>query len=117
MCSVKPRDLAARLDLVGLLHNTSRLDGQLVPTLFRNQRSCQGSRQTMPCISSGTQEFPRKKRRRKGPEMTSRPRPLIHLNGIRYRWPDRPVVVVCNDGGDPAYFDQALKRSEEHTSE
>jgi phosphonoacetate hydrolase len=41
--------------------------------------------------------------------MTSRPRPLIRLNGVQYRWPDRPVVVVCNDGGDPAYFDQALK--------
>ena len=23
---------------------------------------------------------------------------------MRYRWPDRPVVVICNDGGDPAYL-------------
>jgi phosphonoacetate hydrolase len=30
------------------------------------------------------------------------------LNGVRYRRPDRPVVVVCNDGGDPAYLERAL---------
>lgn len=40
--------------------------------------------------------------------MTSHPDRQIELNGVRYRWPDRPVVVVCNDGGDPAYFDRAL---------
>jgi len=44
-----------------------------------------------------------------GPRMTSAPGPEIRLNGVRYCWPDRPVVVVCNDGGDPAYFDRALK--------
>src|SRR6266705_2084558 len=33
----------------------------------------------------------------------------VRLNGIRYRWPKRPVVVVCNDGGDPAYLDRALE--------
>ena len=33
----------------------------------------------------------------------------VSLNGVRYRWPDRPVVVVCNDGGDPAYIDAALR--------
>jgi phosphonoacetate hydrolase len=33
----------------------------------------------------------------------------VCLNGVRYRWPRRPVVVVCIDGGDPAYFDAALK--------
>jgi phosphonoacetate hydrolase len=33
----------------------------------------------------------------------------INLNGTRYRWPDRPVVVICNDGGDPAYIDAALR--------
>ena len=32
----------------------------------------------------------------------------IELNGIRYRWPERPVVVVCIDGGDPAYFESGL---------
>lgn len=32
----------------------------------------------------------------------------IELNGIVYRWPARPIVVVCIDGGDPAYFDAAL---------
>jgi phosphonoacetate hydrolase len=41
--------------------------------------------------------------------MTSVPGPEIRLNGVRYRWPDQPVVVVCNDGGDPAYFDRALE--------
>lgn len=33
----------------------------------------------------------------------------VRLNGVRYRWPKRPVVVVCIDGGDPAYFERALK--------
>lgn len=33
----------------------------------------------------------------------------IVLNGVSYRWPSRPVVVVCIDGGDPAYFDQCLQ--------
>jgi phosphonoacetate hydrolase len=40
--------------------------------------------------------------------MTFRPVQQIELNGVRYRWPDRPVVVVCIDGGDPAYLDRAL---------
>jgi phosphonoacetate hydrolase len=32
----------------------------------------------------------------------------IDVNGLRYRWPEQPVVVVCNDGGDPQYLDAAL---------
>jgi phosphonoacetate hydrolase len=32
----------------------------------------------------------------------------VTLNGVRYRWPKQPVVVVCVDGGDPAYFDRAM---------
>ena len=36
-------------------------------------------------------------------------RPTVELNGVAYGWPDRPVVVVCVDGGDPAYFDRALE--------
>ena len=31
----------------------------------------------------------------------------VTVNGVAYRWPSRPVVVVCIDGGDPTYFDQA----------
>src|SRR5262245_31081447 len=59
--------------------------------------------------ASGTQGFMGTNQAPKSPEMTSAPGPEICLNGVRYRWPDRPVVVVCNDGGDPAYFDRALK--------
>lgn len=33
----------------------------------------------------------------------------ISLNGVTYRWPSRPVVVVCVDGSDPAYFTAAAK--------
>src|SRR5438132_4235502 len=33
----------------------------------------------------------------------------IELNGVRYRWPSRRVVVVCIDGGDPAYFDRGVR--------
>jgi len=36
-------------------------------------------------------------------------RPLVEVNGTRYRWPRRPVVVVCIDGGDPAYIQQFLE--------
>lgn len=32
----------------------------------------------------------------------------IELNGVKYEWPRKPVVVVCIDGGDPAYFEQGL---------
>ncbi len=34
----------------------------------------------------------------------------IDLHGVRYRWPERPVVVVCIDGGDPAYIDHCVSR-------
>jgi len=33
----------------------------------------------------------------------------IELNGVTYRWPDRPVVVVCIDGGDRAYIERGLR--------
>jgi phosphonoacetate hydrolase len=33
----------------------------------------------------------------------------IMLNGIAYRWPSKPVVVVCIDGGDPAYIERGIK--------
>jgi phosphonoacetate hydrolase len=32
----------------------------------------------------------------------------VTVNGTHYRWPLRPVVVVCIDGGDPAYLRQFL---------
>ena len=35
-------------------------------------------------------------------------RPAVEVNGVRYRWPARPVAVVCIDGGDPAYLRQCL---------
>ncbi|MEO8134245.1 MAG: phosphonoacetate hydrolase [Betaproteobacteria bacterium] len=33
----------------------------------------------------------------------------VTANGVTYRWPTKPVVVICIDGGDPAYFQQFLK--------
>jgi phosphonoacetate hydrolase len=33
----------------------------------------------------------------------------IELNGVRYRWPSRPVVVVVIDGGDPAYIERGVR--------
>lgn len=33
----------------------------------------------------------------------------VTLNGIAYRWPSKPVVVVCIDGGDPAYIEQGIR--------
>jgi len=35
-------------------------------------------------------------------------RPSVDANGVAYRWPAQPVVVVCIDGGDPAYLRQFL---------
>jgi phosphonoacetate hydrolase len=32
----------------------------------------------------------------------------VTVNGITYRWPLRPVVVVCIDGGDPRYLQRFL---------
>ncbi|HEY8252690.1 MAG TPA: phosphonoacetate hydrolase [Burkholderiales bacterium] len=33
----------------------------------------------------------------------------VTVNGTRYRWPKKPVAVVCIDGGDPAYLQQFLR--------
>jgi hypothetical protein len=33
----------------------------------------------------------------------------ICLNDVCYRWSERPVVVVCSDGGDPDYLDRAVE--------
>jgi phosphonoacetate hydrolase len=33
----------------------------------------------------------------------------IFLNGVTYRRPANPVVVVCIDGGDPAYIEQGIR--------
>ncbi len=33
---------------------------------------------------------------------------LVDVNNVKYRWPKKPVVVVCIDGGDPAYLRRFL---------
>jgi phosphonoacetate hydrolase len=33
----------------------------------------------------------------------------ISLNGRTYRWMDRPLVVVCVDGSEPAYIPEAIR--------
>jgi phosphonoacetate hydrolase len=38
----------------------------------------------------------------------SDPLPRIEANGRRYAWPDRPLVVVCIDGSEPDYIEQAV---------
>lgn len=35
-------------------------------------------------------------------------RSILEVNGRRYGWPDRPVVVVCIDGSEPDYIEQAV---------
>ncbi|MBI3637731.1 MAG: phosphonoacetate hydrolase, partial [Candidatus Rokubacteria bacterium] len=32
----------------------------------------------------------------------------LTVNGRTYRHPERPVVVVCVDGGEPEYFDRGI---------
>jgi phosphonoacetate hydrolase len=39
----------------------------------------------------------------------TRQREPIEVNGRRYRWPDRPLVVVCIDGSEPAYMEEAMR--------
>ncbi|MSP95840.1 MAG: phosphonoacetate hydrolase [Betaproteobacteria bacterium] len=39
---------------------------------------------------------------------TAKQKPSVNVNGIQYRWPQKPVAVVCIDGGDPAYLRQFL---------
>jgi len=36
------------------------------------------------------------------------PPPSVAVNGRSYRWPQRPVVVVCVDGCEPEYINQAI---------
>ncbi len=36
-------------------------------------------------------------------------RPQIEVNGRRYAWPEAPTVVVCIDGSEPAYIEEAVK--------
>ncbi len=36
-------------------------------------------------------------------------RESITLNGTKYRWPLRPMVIVCIDGGDPAYIERGIE--------
>jgi phosphonoacetate hydrolase len=31
----------------------------------------------------------------------------LELNGVKYQWPQQPVVVVCIDGGDPSLHQSA----------
>jgi phosphonoacetate hydrolase len=44
-------------------------------------------------------------------ENSRRTQPPVVVNGTAYRWPQRPVVVVCIDGGDPAYLRQGIDRN------
>ncbi|MCZ6722470.1 MAG: phosphonoacetate hydrolase [Gammaproteobacteria bacterium] len=32
----------------------------------------------------------------------------VSVNGRNYLWPDKPLVVVCIDGSEPAYIEQAI---------
>ena len=32
----------------------------------------------------------------------------VEVNGRRYRAPERPTVVICYDGCDPAYIDRGI---------
>jgi len=40
--------------------------------------------------------------------MKSTPSPLM-INGRTYAWPTSPLVVVCVDGSEPAYIEEAVK--------
>jgi len=42
--------------------------------------------------------------------MRQQEREMIQINGVSYRRPQRPVVVVCIDGGDPEYLEDGWTR-------
>src|SRR5688500_18270844 len=33
----------------------------------------------------------------------------VTVNGRRYAWPERPLVVVCVDGSEPGYIEAAIE--------
>lgn len=33
----------------------------------------------------------------------------VLVNGRKYRWPDGPLIVVCIDGSEPAYMEEAMR--------
>ena len=33
----------------------------------------------------------------------------VSVNGRDYQWPDKPRIVVCIDGSEPAYIEQAIE--------
>ena len=33
----------------------------------------------------------------------------VFVNGRKYRWPDGPLIVVCIDGSEPAYMEEAMR--------
>jgi phosphonoacetate hydrolase len=35
--------------------------------------------------------------------------PIVSVNGRTYRWPDRPLVVLCIDGCEPEYITRAVE--------
>jgi phosphonoacetate hydrolase len=37
-------------------------------------------------------------------------RKSVSVNGRDYRWPQAPTVVICCDGSEPAYMDEAMAR-------
>ncbi|MCC6532084.1 MAG: phosphonoacetate hydrolase [Burkholderiales bacterium] len=49
-----------------------------------------------------------KRRAEGGSSVTTSAATAVTVNGTPYRWPRKPVVAVCIDGGDPAYFEHGL---------
>lgn len=37
-------------------------------------------------------------------------KPPVEVNGRAYHWPKRPLVVICCDGSEPAYMEQAMAK-------
>ncbi len=35
--------------------------------------------------------------------------PILNVNGREYNWPKQPLVVVCIDGSQPEYIEEAVK--------
>ena len=38
----------------------------------------------------------------------------VEVNGREYNWPKKPLVVVCIDGSEPDYIEQAVENGSMH---
>src|SRR4029079_17718876 len=100
----------ARLACAG--RDTARLDPRAPRDRRPHRREAAGCRRPRAARARDVEPRTRASHERpthpsKKGTMTSEKSSLV-VNGRRYRWPARPLVVVCVDGCEPDYVNQAI---------